>query len=316
MSPLKLLIVSDGRPGHEKQSLAIGQALADLTPVREAMVRVPPPSLKSVGLNLARYLKGTCPRGWPAADLVVGTGTGTHLPMLSYRRWYPSARVVTCMLPDPFLRKFFDLCCVPRHDNPPQFSNIFLTTGPPCLPAGGRRPKRSDRGLILVGGVDEKSHHWHTGTLVAQVETILSYCRDLDWVIATSPRTPADTAARLSALAGQAPAAGFFAAEDTPPGWIEQQYAESSRVWVTADSVSMLYEALSAGCSVGVLPVRWKKKNNKFQRGIDGLVNDGLVVPYESWVRGELPMPAGAGLDEAGRCAREILRRWWPARLG
>ncbi len=314
MFPLKILIVSDGRPGHEKQSRAVVQALAGLTPVEQALVKVPLPSLKSVAASALRYLAGSGTRGWPAADLVIGTGTGTHLPMLTYRRGHPHARVVTCMLPDPLLRNRFDLCLVPRHDRPSERSNIFLTSGPACM-QGVCRKKDRQRGLILVGGVDEKSHHWHTETLISQVETVVSRCRDVTWVIASSPRTPADTEAGLEDLAGAHEKVSFFPAEKTQPGWIERQYAASGRVWVTADSVSMLYEALSAGCSVGVLPVKWKKKNNKFQQGIDGLVAGHLVVPFDLWAAGRLPMPRGTCLDEAGRCAREILKRWWPERL-
>ncbi len=314
MSPLKILIVSDGRPGHEKQSRAVVQALAVLTPLEQTLVKVPLPSLLSVALDVIGYLSNTGGKQWPAADLVIGTGTGTHLPMLAYRRARPNARVVTCMLPDPLLRGRFDLCLVPRHDRPPARANIFLTSGPPCM-QGPRREKKSRQGLILVGGLDDKSHHWHTGTLISQIKTVISRCRNITWVIASSARTPADTVAGLEALAGENETVSFFPPQETYPGWIEQQYAASGLVWVTADSVSMLYEALAAGCSVGVLPVKWKKQDNKFQRGIDDLVAGHLVVPFEQWAAGNLPMPQGTCMDEAGRCAREILKRWWPTRL-
>jgi len=314
MSPLKVLIVRDGRPGHEEQSRAVVQALSGLTPVQQAMVRVPLPSFRTVAVNAVRYFMDGRTTGWPRAELVIGTGTGTHLPMLAYRRRHPGVRVVTCMLPDRLLRNRFDLCLVPRHDRPPERSNIFLTWGPPCM-GGTQRDKDRHRGLVLVGGVDEKSHHWHTGTLISQVKAIVARCPEVTWVITSSPRTPVDTESALAALAGENVKVDFFPAEETYPGWIEQQYAASGLVWVTADSVSMLYEALTAGCSVGVLPVQWKKKDNKFQQGIDGLVSEQLVVPFDLWVTGQRPMPPGTFLDEAGRCAREILKRWWPARL-
>ncbi len=70
---------------------------------------------------------------------------------------------------------------------------------------------------------------------------------------------------------------------DTGPGWIEERYAECLKVWVTADSMSMVYEALSAGCRVGLLPVRWKAEKNKFRRSAEYLIENGLAVPFSAW---------------------------------
>jgi hypothetical protein len=77
----------------------------------------------------------------------------------------------------------------------------------------------------------------------------------------------------------------------------------------------MVYEALGAGCRVGILPVQWKKPNNKFQKSIDYLERRKMVATYAHWLHdtGEALQPAV--LDEALRCAEEILRRWWPDRL-
>jgi mitochondrial fission protein ELM1 len=110
-------------------------------------------------------------------------------------------------------------------------------------------------------------------------------------------------------LAGICSATGadFRPFTSTPRGWLEKMYDSCGTVWVTADSISMIYEALSAGCRVGVIPVRWKKKENKFQRSLDFLVSEKRIVffpdsPEESVI--------AEHLDEAGRCAGEIIRRW------
>jgi mitochondrial fission protein ELM1 len=41
----------------------------------------------------------------------------------------------------------------------------------------------------------------------------------------------------------------------TSPDWLPTQLARADQAWVTADSVSMVYEALTAGAAVGVLDV-------------------------------------------------------------
>ena len=102
---------------------------------------------------------------------------------------------------------------------------------------------------------------------------------------------------------------------DTGPGWIEKEYERNQTVWVTADSMSMVFEALSAGCRVGLLPVTWKHANNKFQHSADDLKRDGAVVTFEEWKNGKASWALSKPFNEAQRCAKEILRRWWPERL-
>ncbi|MCD4721467.1 MAG: mitochondrial fission ELM1 family protein, partial [Desulfobacula sp.] len=78
--------------------------------------------------------------------------------------------------------------------------------------------------------------------------------------------------------------------------------------------VSMVYEALSAGCRVGVLSVEWKNRKSKLARAIGLLEKNNKIVSFEAWKRTGA-WPDHAGLNEASRCAVEILRRWWPERL-
>ncbi len=100
--------------------------------------------------------------------------------------------------------------------------------------------------------------------------------------------------------------------EKTPKGWIEDQYARARLTWVSADSVSMVYEALSAGCLVGVLSVQWKNKNSKLARAIEQSEKNDKILTFETWKNDNRAWPDHAGLNEASRCAREILKRWWP----
>ena len=248
-----------------------------------------------------------------SVDLIIGTGSSTHIPMLLYQKTC-KAKVVTCMSPDfPFNRRI-NLCFVPQHDRKKLVANRFFTVGPPNNLVYQDRHD-TEKALILIGGVDIKSHRWRTETVVAQVRTILKENPSLTWTLSSSPRTPDDTISQIERLASQSPKVNFFRSAETPAGWIEAQYAQSDIVWVTADSISMIYEALTAGCRVGGLPVEWNQRDSKFQRSLDYLVQQGQISLYEMWVSNKGPMIRGARLDEASRCAREILERWWPDRL-
>ncbi len=313
---LKILAFLDGRPGHEKQTRGVIRALGGLTSVAVTPVPVRPASLWQAVVNWLRYagiLPVRAATGAGPADLVIGTGSHTHLPMLLYKKKYPT-RVVTCMTPDRLIRGRIDLCLVPRHDNTPSAANIFYTSGPPNHVVRGKHHD-GGAGLILVGGVDPKSHRWQTDVVTGQIEAILQKQGDLTWTLSSSPRTPEDTCVALERLVARYPEASFLRSADTPAGWVEAQYARCDKVWVTADSVSMVFEALTAGCRVGVLPVAWKVPDNKFVRGLEDLHRRGMITRFPDWVQGNATMQRGGMLDEAARCAREILRRWWPERL-
>lgn len=316
MRSLNVVWYSDGRPGHEKQSRSVLAALEALTPLSVTLHTLPATagikraiqSIKGM-LGASRELDASLR---PTIDLILGTGSTTHLPMVGLKL-RTGARTVTCMTPDPWLRPWFDLCLVPRHDQPPAGSRYFPTMGPPCLPLNSGRHD-SSKGLILAGGVDIKSHRWHTAEFISRVEQLMARCPDVAWTLSSSPRTPHDAVDQMQQLADVRPRVHFYSADKTPKGWIEGAYETHAQVWVTADSVSMMYEALTAGCRVGVLPVAWKRSQNKFQNGIEDLQKQGLVVTYDEWIQGVEYPPRIHSFNEAARCAKEILSRWWPDR--
>lgn len=324
MKPLSVLAYFDGRLGHEKQTSGILDALAGITPIEIMQKRV---SVSPVSFckNWASYLLSgirlpqTETHSFPV-DLIVGTGTHTHIPMLLEKKSLQKlsgapVHIVTCMTPDPQLFNKFDLCFVPIHDEVDAGENVFTTLGPPNT-VKFARTHQHDRGLILVGGVDKKSHVWNTEKVVGQVQTIIEQAKDKQWTISSSPRTPEETCRMLEEMTVSSQRAYFFRSADTPVGWVEKEYARNSIVWVTADSVSMVYEALTAGCSVGILPVDWIRQDNKFQKSLDILHDRKMIVIYSDWLAGAgIPEPPDKPFNEASRCAREILRRWWPERL-
>jgi hypothetical protein len=188
--------------------------------------------------------------------------------------------------------------------------NIFFTTGPPNLSVCKNRHER-DKGLILIGGKDDKSHVWDSKKILEYIQEIVSSEPvDMIWTISSSPRTPEETEDQIQRFAVQRERVNFFRFSDTQKGWVEDQYDASSMVWVTADSMSMIYEALSAGCSVGIIPMKWKRRQNKFLAGEQDLYRKGLAVSYDLWRDSRVTPEPGRSINESDKCAREILRRW------
>lgn len=313
MKPLRVVALLDGRPGHEKQTLGIIKALEKKTAVHLL-------EIQQSKLTFFQSLRRTCRLLFTKSgeenpqvangDLLIGTGTGTHLSLLLYKRKY-NIPAVTCMSPASYLRSYFDICFIPKHDDIEQSDNVFFTVGAPNCSVDKKMHKKNV-GLILLGGIDKKSHHWNSKNIAKMVKEILSREGNIQWSISSSPRTPKETVLEMEKLAKQYGNGSFFHYRDTQRGWIEEQYDQSSLVWVTSDSISMMFEALSAGCNVGLLPVGWKNQQNKFRKNEEVLLRKNLVISYDYWDKNGFSSSDSRGLNEAQRCANKILETWWP----
>jgi len=317
MTPLKVVAFFDGRIGHEKQTHGVLDALLEKTPIDVEKQHIVP-SAQSAITNWVHYLLAvvipvTKSGQQGHIDLIVGTGSHAHIPMLFLKR-RQGGRVVTCMTPDAVLRKRMDLCFVPVHDNVQPGHNIFTTIGPPGI-STDKGIHESDRGLVLIGGIDNKSHVWNSEEVFSQVRAVIEKDTLKKWTITSSRRTPEEMCILLERFAFEKPEVEFFRAEATPRGWVEDAYDRNESVWVTADSISMVYEALTAGCRVGIFPMKWKKQNGKFHRSEQYLIEANMVTNFETWINGTSGMVKPKLLNEAARCAEEILKRWWPERL-
>lgn len=302
-SSLTLWRLIDGKPGHEKQSLGLARALQRLAAARWHDIPVHGTRLAAVRAALLWGLK-RFPAGHrlPAPDLILAAGHPTHLPALAARRTF-GGRIVVLMRPSLPLA-LFDLCLIPAHDRPRTRPNVIVTHG--VLNAVQPSPRHeANRGLFLIGG-PSRHYRWDTAAVAAQVREVVTARPDLAWTLTTSRRTPADF---LTAL-GAPPGLAIQPYTQTPAGWLEAALAASGEVWVSPDSGSMVYEALTAGCRVGLLELD-PRPDSRIASDIAHLIEAGWVTPIARWRRDHALAPAPAGFNEAERCARLILERWY-----
>ena len=290
---------TDGKPGHEKQSLGLLQALAERVPLEIHRFDVRFTHL------FWRQLRGHALHGdieIPVPDLIVGVGHRTHLYML-LTRFVCGGRVVALMKPS-LPHRWFDLVCVPRHDRYLRKGNLVETRGVVCPDTRG--DKRAERGLILVGGRN-RHFEWEPGEIAAQVAQIAQSSPETHWSVCDSPRTPAAFRAALP----ETPNLTFRHWRTTASDFLEGALAEAAYVWVTADSVSMLYEALSAQATVGViaLPKRRPHRGNKLSRGIALLRTQGHVYLSSDGYRLRDALPPPHFFSESHRCADIVVKR-------
>jgi len=315
MTKLNIVLFKDGRPGHEKQSNGILKALGHYVEIDVQEVSVGQRGFLGDFFDHCRlFLNPALPAAVDKKpDLLIGTGSHTHVPILSCKSTR-GGYAVTCMAPAAHLRSRFDLCFVPLHDRIAARQNIVETIGPPNI-AENKNTHDLQRSLILIGGKDESSHRWDSQEVVCHIRDLLNFSSDQSWTIATSPRTPIETDRLLLSLAKERPTVRYVPFHESEPGWIEDQYAINKSVWVTGDSVSMVYEALTAGCNVGIIPVKWRKKTNKFLYSLNYLIEHNNVLTLDQYLKGASYPVEKRDFNESKRCAIELLRRWWPKNL-
>jgi len=269
-SPTSALVIwrfVDGKPGHEKQSAGLLQGIEALCPVEvyEFDMRFKALLWRQVRAHLRRR-EGDM----PAPDLVIGVGHSTHWPLV-LTRLVCGGKSVVLMKPS-LPQRWFDLLFIPQHDHHRQASNVIETRGVICPTSSA--PKDPSQGVMLLGGVGPH-FDWSNDHIATQITAIAEAAPDVHWQVCDSRRTPPG----LSEVLPVASNLAYRSWRSTPDGFLEKVLARATYAWVTADSASMLYEALSARAHVGIIQLRPKhpRRTSKHARGIGLLRAQGHI---------------------------------------
>lgn len=288
--------ISDGRSGHDSQSKGLLEALMLIKPCDCYEIMLTGRKLAGLDFLFKRFPPG---ERLPSPDIIIGSGHHTHLSMLCAQR-ARGGKTIVIMKPS-LPADCFDLCIIPEHDNPKVANNIFTTKGAiNCITPAEKQA--DDRGLILIGG-PSKHFYWDNDYLLQQLNEILGTHKEITWKITDSPRTPETT--KQSLLAMQTPNADYINYQQTDDTWVARQLHHTASVWVSADSVSMIYESLTSGAAVGLLDVPAHGKS-KLNINIAGLVEDKMVTPYNKWLDVRKLEKPPVLLNEARRCAEHL----------
>ncbi|MEQ8233399.1 MAG: ELM1/GtrOC1 family putative glycosyltransferase, partial [Gammaproteobacteria bacterium] len=155
-------------------------------------------------------------------------------------------------------------------------------------------------GLILLGG-PSAHHDWDEAAVIAQVERIVAAAPTMRWQLSDSRRSPGTL---LPALRARLPArVTCVSSRDSAPDWLPTTLARAAVAWVSADSVAMLYETLSAGARLGIIDVP-PRRADRISAIASALVARGWAATIG------MALPAPVRLAEAARCADALLARW------
>lgn len=307
---LTLWLFTDGKRGHENQSLGLAEALARLTECRIETVPV------TQGWPYAfNWLAGRFPAGQklPKPDLILGAGHTTHWPMLAARRAH-GGKISVLMKPSLPL-SWFDWVIAPEHDFPdkphPLPSSLLSGERGQILPTIGAlnriqpsAEKTGHAGLMLIGGPSSE-YGWSETALLKQVHLVALHHADIQWKLTTSRRTPTSFLHNLARL--NLPNITAHAHDAVAPDWLPAQLANASQVWVTPDSASMVYEALSSGAAVGCFDLPFAKPS-RVARGLEKLLKNQRLTSFGDWQAAGKLRPNLMPLNESERCAKELLQ--------
>lgn len=298
--PAKELIVwrlLDGRAGHENQVLGLSEAIGRLQPTRCCNIRIDAQRRGIRSLIPGRLDEA---KSLPRADLLIAAGHGTHIPLLRLQHQF-GGRSIVIMKPS-LPMSLFDACLVPSHDEVKRpADNVIITEG--TVNRIRPRDRRStDCGMILVGG-PSRHFHWSNELILNQIRTVVE-SSELPHVIATSQRTPPSfrTALLESGLDIPVREASEFDAD-----WIASTLSHSESVWVTCDSMSMIFEAITSGAGVGLMELPTARPG-RLSRSIERLAQRCLATRWSDWANGA-PLQSKTNFCESERSAQILLQR-------
>ena len=262
---LRILILSDGRPGHYRQSEAIAAALARRRTTAVEKVELPfrkalPRALLS---RLARWLPphrylqiahGRSEIDFPVADLIVSAGVTTLGASVALKQLRGAPNVFAGSLRgvDP-LRVSLTLLPYARARDLPNHACLLKPAmiDPDALPAprpwpGLSQPSGYRIGVLIGGPTAAAAFTARDWDQLARFSGELS-AAGFALSLATAPRTPPEAYAALAALAGsvESKTLSFIDYRRAGPGSNASVFA-CDAVLVTLDSMSMITEAVAA----------------------------------------------------------------------
>ena len=265
----------DGKPGHEKQSLGLVNALSKISKVNSQKIKCANLNFRNFYEILRKLVFSPDKIEYP--DLLIGAGHRTHFPILILNKFFGGKSVI---LMKPSLPcSWFNLCIIPKHDNLTPTKNIILTDGvlnaidPSTIDA-----TQKDGGIFLIGG-ESKHFSWSTENIIEQIKKIIVASGSTSWSLTTSRRTPKDFLEKLKSQ--NFPNIKIIEHSKTKLGWIEQTLIKKEYAWITEDSFSMIYESITAQCKVGVLNLKKLGKESKAEKSIKSLLKRKIICKYD-----------------------------------
>jgi mitochondrial fission protein ELM1 len=288
-----VLILSDGRKGHLNQSIAFVKIMQFTYTIVEVKFKNNFFKVLSYIFDaLTIYTKKLFDKSSDnlidnntsmTYEMVIGTGSSTYYATKVLAKEMQVCSVVM-MLPKGY-RLDFDLIFTQKHDEAPVQNNIIEIPANFSYSQPQNIYKPSKKSIAIVIGGDNKIFKMSVANLKKQLDFIKAYYSEYEIAISTSPRT-SDEVEKLIASYHFEYEVIFSKDPINPiPDFLEQ----CDTVFITADSTSMISEAVSYGKSNIVILLleenNIEDKDNKFIHFISALQTQGHVHIFDGTIK-------------------------------
>lgn len=288
MATGKILVLSDGKAGHENQSRALVRGLGGEAHICRVAFKSPFHKALSYLLDRVGILTGSLFSRF-AEDLdmsefsaVVGTGSGTFYAVKTVAG-KNGLKSVAMLYPRGYRLGGFDLVLSPAFDRPRKLPNVveipanlvavdeefyargteeFLKRHQPCKPAVA----------VVVGGPNKCSSM--TGDWMRrQLEKIFAENPGCEFWVTSSRRTPPEVEKEIDSFPFDYKL--IFSRDKFNP--IPAFVVKAEKIYVSAESTGMLSEACTYGTAHVEVMDNLNGGDHKFRRFVDALRRDGYV---------------------------------------
>jgi len=284
----KLLIVTDGKAGHENQSKAFCNALGyDYDCVRTAYPTRGHKALAyladRLGLLCAKLFSIEKTDGFYSA--VVCTGSTAFYPgkVTARRRGLPVAAI---LYPRGY-KLNFDCILAPRFDQPPHHPNIITipvnltSTNAVFYEAGvaAFRARHTPKGpavALIVGGPNAVAT-MTVGAMKRELDRLFAATEGRERWVTTSRRTPPEVEALIDSYPFEYKL--IYSRDTFNP--IPAFVSLCERLFVTAESTGMISEAVTRGTAKVEVLMNLKNASSKFARFMKGLESEKAVHVFD-----------------------------------
>ena len=285
------LILSDEKPGHLNQSVALASMMKWDT-------HIVPVHFKHSAAKSASYLLDRLQLYTPALltplsalskpDVIISTGSATfYANQLLAKRWrIPN---IAILYPRGYRLDFHHIFC-PAYDNPPNQSNItalpinlsyadatWYRQQAETFQQHHHKTEKESVGIVIGGNSRRASIQ--PDQIKAQLTEIFERTPEQEHWLTTSRRTPPSIIALLKTFPFDYQLIWHEGAYNPLPAFIET----CQHLFITADSASMMSEAVSHGnAAVTTLPVLYRAPDDKLQRFVSQLEAAGCVTSLQN----------------------------------
>ncbi|MBN2162018.1 MAG: mitochondrial fission ELM1 family protein [Pontiellaceae bacterium] len=285
------LIVSDGKPGHFNQSIALCKHLGLKYEIIEVAYKSRAAKacsylLDRLGIFTGRLLSADLKPNTEHLTLIISTGSTTYYAnkLLARRMKIPN---VAILYPKSYRLDFSHILC-PAYDHPPKRNNITelplnLCAAEPAFfkeKAAEFSQKHSTSkpaAGIVIGGPNAISDI-DPDQIKQQLERVFALTEGMERWVTTSRRTPKEVEAIIESMPFDYTLINSRDAYNPIPAFIQL----CDRLFVTSDSASMISECASFGTAkVEILMNRQLKTPNKFEELIGGLEQKNAVHIFD-----------------------------------